>query len=203
MTDVVEQARQLMRTRDRVVLGIVGPPGAGKSTLAEGLVTELGGDTAVLLPMDGFHLAQAELRRLGRAERKGAPDTFDALGYAAVLRRVHAADDDVVYAPSFDRRIGEPVAGSIAVEPSVRVVLTEGNYLLDDADPWQRARAELDEAWYVDTDDDVRRRRLIDRHVEFGKSADDARRWVAAVDDVNAARVVAAKHRADLRVPGR
>ena len=115
--------------RRRAVLGIAGPPGGGKSTLAAMVVAELG-DRAALVPMDGFHLAQPELVRLGRRDRMGAPDTFDAAGYAALLARLRAQDDEVVYAPEFRREIEEPIAGAIAVPPDVPLVVTEGNYLL-------------------------------------------------------------------------
>ncbi len=200
MTDVLEQARHLMRSRDRTVLGIVGPPGAGKSTLAERLVAELG-DAAVLVPMDGFHLAQAELRRLGRAERKGAPDTFDAHGYAALLRRVRTAgDDEVVYAPAFDRSLEEPIAGAIAIERSARLIVTEGNYLLLDHGPWAAVRPLLDAVWYVDVDDEVRRQRLVRRHTTFGRTDEEALAWVNAVDEPNAAQVAKTRERADLIV---
>ncbi len=199
VTEAIDHARELASTARRVVLGVVGPPGAGKSTLAEEIVADLGSQ-AVLVPMDGFHLAQAELRRLGRAERKGAPDTFDARGYAALLRRIHDDTDDVVYAPAFDRSLEEPVAGAIAVEPSTTVVVTEGNYMLLDHGPWSDVRSLLDAAWYLDVDDDLRRQRLIRRHRRFGRSHDDAVAWVDAVDEPNAALVRASRRHADLIV---
>ncbi|MFD7664769.1 nucleoside/nucleotide kinase family protein [Streptomyces sp. NPDC059788] len=184
----------------RRLLGIAGPPGAGKSTLAAHLVSELAG-SAVLVPMDGFHLAEAELRRLGRTDRKGAPDTFDAAGYAALLGRLRSpAPDTVVYAPAFDRRIEEPVAGSVPVAPDVPLVVTEGNYLLLDDPSWARARACLDEIWYVDLDDAERVRRLVDRHERFGKPRERAERFVRTSDEANARLVAAGRERADLVV---
>ncbi|MFD7557271.1 MULTISPECIES: nucleoside/nucleotide kinase family protein [unclassified Streptomyces] len=184
----------------RRILGIAGPPGAGKSTLAARLAEALGPETAVVVPMDGFHLARAELARLGRADRKGAPDTFDAAGYVALLRRLRGSDGATVYAPAFDRSIEEPIAGSIPVDPDVALVITEGNYLLHDAGEWAEVRPLLDEAWYLAPEEDLRLRRLIDRHVRHGKDPEHARAWVARSDEPNALLIARGRHRADLVV---
>jgi pantothenate kinase len=146
--------------------------------------------------MDGFHLADAALTALGLLDRKGAPETFDAWGYAALLHRVRRADH-VVWAPGFERTLEQPLAGSIAVAPETRLVVTEGNYLLLDRPEWRAVRAELDEVWFLDCPDDVRRRRLVARHVEFGKSPTEAEDWVGRVDEANAARGAAGRARAD------
>jgi pantothenate kinase len=184
----------------RVLIGIAGCPGAGKSTAAAWLARALDaeGRRAVQVPMDGFHLANAELVRLGRRERKGAIDTFDGHGYRALLERLAAEREAVVYAPEFDRRVGEPVAGSIAVPPEAEVVVTEGNYLLDEDGPWPGVRAALTEVWYCETPEPLRLARLVARHERFGKSPEHARSWVADVDERNAERIRAARHRADL-----
>lgn len=197
-TELTVRARRLAVPGTRRVLGIAGPPGAGKSTLAARLTDALGG-LAVLVPMDGFHLAQAELERLGRAGRKGAPDTFDATGYAALLRRLRAPEPgEVVYAPAFDRRLEEPVAGSVPVAPDVPLVITEGNYLLHDGDGWAPVRGLLDEAWFLHLDPAVRVRRLVDRHVRFGRTRPQAERWVAGSDEANARLVGATRDQADV-----
>ncbi|MHC3462815.1 nucleoside/nucleotide kinase family protein [Streptomyces flavovirens] len=194
------RARRLATTGVRRVLGITGAPGSGKSTLAARLVDALDGQ-AVLVPMDGFHLAGAELARLGRAERKGAPDTFDAAGYAALLRRLrHPGGPDPVYAPAFDRELEEPVAGSVPVPPDTPLVVTEGNYLLLDEGPWAPVRGLLDEVWFLDADPELRVRRLVDRHVRFGKPRPYAERWVAGSDERNARLVQRHRDRADLVV---
>ncbi|MGV0783542.1 nucleoside/nucleotide kinase family protein [Mycolicibacterium sp. XJ775] len=186
------------------VIGIAGAPGAGKSTLTEALVVavraRLGGDAVAHVPMDGFHLADVELRRLGRLDRKGAPDTFDVAGYAALLRRIRGRTE-VVYAPGFERDIEQPVAGAIPVFPGTAVVLTEGNYLLLDDPAWSAVSAEIDEIWFCVTEDDLRVARLVARHIAFGKPAGAARRWVAEVDEPNARLVAATAERADLVVP--
>ncbi|MEU8761774.1 nucleoside/nucleotide kinase family protein [Streptomyces sp. NPDC048659] len=200
--ELARRAEALAGAGGRRLLGITGPPGAGKSTLAARLAAHLG-DRAVLVPMDGFHLAQAELERLGRAARKGAPDTFDAAGYAALLVRLRAAEPGTtVYAPTFDRALEEPVAGSVAVPPEVPLVITEGNYLLYDEGPWAAVPSLLDEVWYLDVDPRVRVPRLVARHVRFGKDEEAARRWVARSDEANARLVEAGRGRAHLVVAG-
>jgi len=180
----------------RGLLGIAGAPGTGKSTLALALAGLAPG--AVVVPLDGFHLADVELTRRGLLDRKGAPETFDTWGYAALLARLRARPGHEVFAPAFERDLEQPLAGAIAVPASARLVVTEGNYLLLDEPEWRAARAELDAVWHVAVDDAVRRSRLIARHVAFGKSPGAAEEWVGRVDEPNAALVKAAGTRADL-----
>ncbi|GLI26515.1 nucleoside/nucleotide kinase family protein [Agromyces rhizosphaerae] len=185
----------------RAILGIAGAPGAGKSTLAAAVAAGVAarGIRTALLPMDGFHLADVELARLGRLDRKGAIDTFDGWGYLAVLRRVRESRH-TVYAPNFERTLEQPIAGAVAIEPGVELVVTEGNYLLMGDEPWSLVPAVLAETWFVDAPDDVRRARLVARHVEFGKSPDAAAAWVRDVDEPNARAVIARRDAADLVV---
>jgi pantothenate kinase len=197
--EAIERARALASRGRRTLLGITGPPGGGKSTLAEAVARELG-DRAVLVGMDGFHLAQAELVRLGRRDRMGALDTFDGAGYVALLRRLRLASEEVVYAPEFRRSIEEPIAGAVAVPRDVPLVITEGNYLLVDEGPWASVRDLLDEAWYVVQDEDRRLELLIARHVEFGKEPDFAREWVMRSDQRNAELIETTRARADALV---
>lgn len=185
----------------RGILGIAGPPGAGKSTLAEYVAEALGPERAVLVPMDGFHLADVALRRLGRLDWKGAPDTFDAHGYAALLRRLREPrPGETVYAPGFDRELEQPLAGSIPVPPQIPLVITEGNYLLLDDAPWRPVRPLLDESWWVDLDPDLRVRRLIARHEQYGKEHEAAEHWVLRNDEQNAALVAPGREVADVVV---
>src|SRR5918997_6005300 len=190
----VERARELAAAGGRRILGIAGPPGGGKSTVARAVVAELG-ERARLVPMDGFHLAQSELVRLGRRDRMGAPDTFDAGGYAAVLQRLRG-EEPVVYAPEFRREIEEPIAGAIAVPRQTPLVVTEGNYLL----LWPDIKPLLDECWYVETDEELRVERLIQRHIQFGKTPEYARAWVLRSDERNAQLVAATAPAADVLV---
>jgi pantothenate kinase len=180
----------------RRLVGIAGAPGVGKTTYALGLVAA-SAVPAAYVPMDGFHLADVTLSALGRLDRKGAPDTFDSWGYAALLRRLREERDHVVYAPGFERELEQPIAAAIAVSPEAQLVVTEGNYLLLDLPEWRAVRVQLDEVVHLETDDVVRRRRLVARHVEFGKTPAEAEAWVARVDDANAALVAAVAHRAD------
>ncbi|GIJ26064.1 nucleoside/nucleotide kinase family protein [Micromonospora qiuiae] len=197
--ELVERARALADAGSRQLLGIAGAPGAGKSTLAEQVVAAVG-PAARLVPMDGFHLAQTELRRLGRSARKGASDTFDANGYVWLLRRLRRKEPTSVWAPEFRRDLEEPIAGAIEVPPEVRLVVTEGNYLLMRDSPWGEVRSLLHEAWFLDIDAELRRRRLVARHVAHGRPPAEAQAWVLGSDEVNAALVADTADRADLVV---
>ncbi len=190
--ELLAGACHLAAAGPRQVLGITGPPGAGKSTLADRLVTALGPAKAVLVGMDGFHLADAQLRRTGRRDRKGAPDTFDRAGYADLLGRLRR-EPGTVYAPAFDRSIEDSIAAAVPVPPDVPLVVTEGNYLL----LWPEVRPLLDEVWYVDPPAGARRAALIARHVAYGKAPEEAERWVATSDERNAELIAAGRQLAD------
>ncbi len=182
----LDRVRTLMARGPRVILGLAGGPGSGKSTLAAALHAAFP-EESVVVPMDGYHLANSELARLGRAGRKGAPDTFDSAGYVALLRRLRQqAPDEVVYAPEYRREIEEGIAGAIAVRPDSRLVITEGNYLLLPMGHWASVAPLLDEAWFVEVDPALRRERLVRRHMQFGRSQEDAVAWVAQTDEPNA-----------------
>ena len=181
------------------MLGITGAPGAGKTTLGTALGEALGAQ-AVLVGMDGFHLANAELIRLGRRQRKGAPDTFDVDGYAALLARLRSQPEPVIYAPVFDRELDESVGSAIPVPREVPLVITEGNYLLHDGQGWQDIRTLLDEVWFIDLAPDERLARLIARRRAYGESYEQAAQWAHGSDQVNAVTVESSKQRADLIV---
>jgi pantothenate kinase len=197
---LVARALRLALPGPRVVLGIAGMPGAGKSTVANALVERLNADGVpealvsqddqpddwvVLLPMDGFHHPQARLVAMGLRDRMGAPETFDATAYAETIERV-TRNDSLVLAPGFDRTVEEPVADAVRVEPRHRLVVTEGNYLLLPGPQWVRARRRMAQVWYVRLDEATRVRRLVDRHVEFGKTRAEAAAWVERSDQANA-----------------
>ncbi|MCL8025575.1 nucleoside/nucleotide kinase family protein [Nocardioides bruguierae] len=209
--DLLARARALVARPGRHVLGVAGTPGAGKSTLAVQLVRALAAGPVpegctdgwvAHVPMDGYHLADVELERIGRRDAKGAPDTFDAHGFAALLERIRAPrEGEVVYAPTFERELEQPIAGAVPVQPECRLAVTEGNYLLLDGAGWERARAAMDEVWFCAVPDDERRARLVERHVRFGKTREEAVAWVASVDEPNARLVLDTAPRADLVVP--
>lgn len=197
---VLEAARaragRLLAMGGRRILGIAGPPGSGKSSVAEWLVRQWP-EQAVIVPMDGYHLANVQLQRLGRRDRKGAPDTFDAEGYLAMLRRLRSPrPGETVYAPAFQRELDEAVAAAIAVPERIPLVITEGNYLLLDDAPWRQVRDGLDDCWFVDVDPARRRTQLVERHMRFGRSREQAEAWVEATDEPNAVRIMASRKHA-------
>lgn len=193
----LEKLRVRLANGQRFILGIVGQPGSGKSTFAQALVAGLHG-RAIVVPMDGFHLANKELVRLNRQSRKGAEDTFDSAGYAALLNRLrHQAQDEVIYAPEFRREIEEPIASAIAISADIQLVITEGNYLLLDRGHWSKVPGLLDETWYLAIETDLRQQRLIARHMQFGRDKQAAQEWVQRTDEPNAVLIESTQGRAD------
>lgn len=198
--EALDRTRELLNnSSDRVIIGIVGKPGAGKSTLSSFLIDNLPASDVSLIPMDGYHLSNKILAELGRADRKGAPDTFDAYGFAALLKRIKNSKDDV-YFPIFHREIEESIAAEGVVTAQTKLVITEGNYLLHEADGWREVGPFLTESWYVDVDDELRLERLVDRHHFFGKERQAAYDWAHGTDERNAQLVEAAREVADFLV---
>lgn len=198
--DLLSKAKSLLVV-DRAILGICGPPGAGKSTLAERLADALG-DHVIHVGMDGFHLAQTELERLGRTPRKGAPDTFDAYGYVHLLERLkHRQGNEIVYAPVFRRDLEEPIACAVPIGPEIRLVITEGNYLLLPEEPWNRIQTLLDESWFLAPEEDRRREWLRKRHEAHGRTPEEAAERTLGSDERNALLINATRSAADLIVP--
>lgn len=202
ITALTERAAGLVRADGRAVLGVCGAPGVGKSALATNLVKRLraSGVAAAHVPMDGFHLADVTLRERRLLAAKGAIETFDGYGYLALLQRLRDETDHDVFAPGFERELEQPIAAALTIPAETRIVVTEGNYLLDETAAWPQARALMDEVWFVDLDEDRRRSRLVARHVKFGKERAAAQTWVDEVDEPNARRVIARRAFADLVV---
>lgn len=201
ITQVMDALRRRLVPGTRIILGITGAPGSGKSTFAERIRQQFGPGQAVVVPMDGFHLGNAIIDGTPLRQRKGAMDTFDAGGYLSLLRRLALRDEPVVYAPEFRRTLDEPVAASIAVPAEVPLVITEGNYLLMEQDPWKDIRAQLDEVWFVDTPRALRLSRLVERHVSFGMDRLAAEAWAAGPDEANAVLIQATRPAADRVIP--
>jgi pantothenate kinase len=197
--ELVDRARQLMNKRARSILGIAGPPGAGKSTLARALVSQLG-DASMHVGMDGFHYSRAHLASIKRLDDIGAPDTFDASSFVELVRQLRNNDDGVVLAPGFDRELEEPVPGALRVRPEVQLVVLEGNYLLVTEKPWSELKSLFDETWYCDPDEDVRIKNLILRHQAFGKSEKEATDWALGPDQRNADLIAISRGHADVVV---
>jgi pantothenate kinase len=189
---LVERATALAARGERVILGIAGAPGSGKSRVTSELVARLGA-SVVAVPMDGFHLDDEVLRDRGLLDRKGAPETFDVDGFVSLLGRIRDAGDRVVYAPRFDRSLEASLAGSVPVAPAVPLVIVEGNYLLLDSPGWREVRGLLDEAWFIAPPEELRLSRLVDRHIEFGRSPSAALAWAQGTDQRNALLVEATR----------
>jgi pantothenate kinase len=193
------RARDLAVLGDRALLGICGPPGVGKSTLA-GAVVDRVGETAGVVGMDGFHLSRARLAELGRLNRMGAINTFDARGFVALVQRLRSSADTTVYVPEFCRKSEISIAAAVAIEPKVELVVIEGNYLLVPDEPWCELRGLLNEIWYCERDDGARVADLIARHRAYGKSAAEAERWVRESDERNAQLIETTRSQADVIV---
>jgi pantothenate kinase len=204
MTDVIKGKEgallrikeSLNRSTDRYLIGIVGKPGAGKSTLSAYLLEQLHSSEVTVVPMDGYHFSNAVLQALGRADRKGAPDTFDVAGFASLLQRIRNEKLVDVYYPVFDRSIEESIAAQGVVTKETKVVIVEGNYLLHGSGGWEVIAELLDELWFIDVDDEKRLERLIARHIAYGKSPADAQSWSRGSDEVNARTIATGRSRA-------
>lgn len=182
--------------KPRTIVGIVGPPAAGKTTIAEKLVQLLGPRSATL-SMDGFHLPKRTLVKLGKRDRMGAPDTFDVDGFVSLLIQLSGNPGTTALAPGFDRTVEEPIPDAITLGPELSTIVVEGNYLLHDSGGWERIAPLLDLSFFVRIEQDIRMVRLIERHVHYGKTPDAALAWATGPDADNARLIGATAERAD------
>ena len=190
----------LKNSSERVLIGIIGKPGAGKSTLSKFLMAKLPKEFVTVVPMDGYHLSNKVLKDLKCADRKGAPDTFDVAGFISLVKRIRTEQTQNIYYPIFDRAIEESIAAQGVVTSVTKVVIIEGNYLLHDDGGWEVCNDLLDESWMVDVDDDKRISRLISRHIAYGKEPEAAKAWAKGTDEVNAKLIERGRNRADFVV---
>ncbi len=197
MAAALALAKSKVGNSDRFVLGLVGKPGAGKSTLANYLIDNLPAKDVALIPMDGYHLSNKVLKALGRDQRKGAPDTFDVESYVQILKRIKEDKTETIYFPIFHREIEESVAAEGVIYPETKLVITEGNYLLHNSGGWDKVKKYLDETWFVEVDDTLRLERLISRHQKFGRTLEEAKSWVENSDEKNANLIEKTKINAD------
>ena len=197
--EALERAVTLIHNTDsRVIIGLIGKPGVGKSTLSSYLLKKLPKKTTALVPMDGFHLSNAQLNKLGRVDRKGAPDTFDSHGYVDLLRRIKTDTSNDIYFPIFHRDIEESISAEGVIHPHTSLILTEGNYLLLENDGWSQVAETLTESWFLDVDNERRMARLVARHIKYGKSPEAAHAWANGTDERNSQLVESAKFKSDV-----
>ena len=196
-----EQIQSLLDSHNpRTLIGIVGKPGAGKSTVVEQIQTKYRSHEVSIIPMDGFHLSNDELISLGRRERKGAPDTFDVEGFTSLIKSVkidHSVDHKF---PIFHREIEASIADEGMIPKESKVVVIEGNYLFSEAHGWNGIYPLLDRTWFIEIDDEIRIQRLIARHVRYGKTLEEAEAWSRGSDETNARFIGLTAHRAENRI---
>ncbi|MFI7524425.1 nucleoside/nucleotide kinase family protein [Nocardia salmonicida] len=201
VTELAAWVSSRVPTTHRYVLGIAGPPAAGKSTLSQHLAAAINREHAIaaeIAPMDGFHKTSAELDAVGARHRKGQPDTFDVSGFVARLKLLREAPlGEPVPWPIYDRELHDPVPDKIAFSAQ-RLAVVEGNYLLLDQPGWAEVRSQLDEVWFLDADGSIIEQRLTDRHLLGGKTAEQAKAKIADSDMPNAHLIVGTRGRADV-----
>jgi pantothenate kinase len=196
-----EQIQSLLNGQNpRTLIGIVGKPGAGKSTVVEEISKKFDSKTVSIIPMDGFHLSNEELISLGRRDRKGAPDTFNVEGFTSLIKRVKSDSNVDHMFPIFHREIEASIADEGMVPKESKVVVIEGNYLFSEAHGWNGIYPLLDHSWFIEIDDEIRIERLIARHVRYGKTREEAEAWSRGSDETNARFIGLTANRAENRI---
>jgi pantothenate kinase len=211
LTDPVGRIENLLNNSStRILIGLSGLPGAGKSTYAEVLQRQadlrLGSGVLLTLGMDGFHLTKAALGRMAdpatALARRGAPWTFDVEGLAQRLRMVKDYyKKSNVYWPDFQHGVGDPLADLHVVAPDVKVVMVEGLYMLYDKEGWQDVSCQFDERWYLDTPEETAYERLVTRHmISKNLTRSEAESRVDFNDKLNGALIFSTREQSDWRV---
>ncbi len=195
---LVEQIKTLLEgSSPRTIIGIVGKPGAGKSTVVAEIQNQFESNDVAIIPMDGYHLSNEELIELGRRNRKGAPDTFDVSAFVSLLRSVRNEINKNHTFPIFHREIEASKEGEGLVPAGAKVVVVEGNYLFSQEYGWHEVFPLLDQSWFISIDDEIRMRRLIARHIAYGKTAQEAEEWSRGSDEMNARFIEKSANRAE------
>lgn len=202
MSEIAHLAATLFRKaagRNRLIIAVAGPPGAGKSRFAEALSPLLPEGSVAVVAMDGFHYDNAVLDARGLRNQKGAPETFDFEGFRHLLERLRQADADVA-APVFDRQADLARAGGTVIPAEARFIIVEGNYLLLDESPWYGLSPLIDFSVWLDAPAAELERRLIQRWIDHGQSMEEARARTLGNDLPNAARVRARRRSPDATI---
>ena len=200
MVSLLKAELSALKEGQRYILGIAGYPGAGKSTvsqwLEQGVNKEYEGWVKVV-PMDGYHFSNEKLEQMQLRELKGIPESFDAPNFIDLLRRLRTTTNKNVYCPRFDRSIEASIEDAIVVSPQHKLCIVEGNYLLHTEEPWQECKSYFDEIWFLDATFDTILPRLIERHIQGGRSEAGAQAKVESTDLPNARLIDKTKFRAD------
>jgi len=198
---LVEQIQSLLQSPNaRSIIGIVGKPGAGKSTVVSEIENRFDSRQVSVIPMDGYHLSNEELISLNRRDRKGAPDTFDTNAFTSLITKVKNNPDSEHRFPIFHREIEASKPDEGVVQSNSKVIVIEGNYLFSEEHNWQGVFPLLDHTWFIEIDDEVRIERLIARHIRFGKTPEEAENWSKGSDEANARFIELTAHRASNKI---
>jgi len=185
--EIARRVTKCAQSRQRFIVAIAGPPGAGKSTLAAQLLGLLGKRSvrAKIIPMDGFHLDNSILAERGILDRKGAPDTFDANGFIQLIKSLANPESDVAI-PVFDRQLDTAIAGDDVVSLDDTILIVEGNYLLCKAPPWDAFQDLWDETIFINPGMNALEKRLVNRWLDYGLNRDIAQKRALSNDIPNA-----------------